>query len=92
MSKMKIIDEIADAQVSYIKETLYDSVQWAIDGSELDHEKLHGECQPFTDREYKQVKLRGKSSYSQASKYTMHKMWRDSHEKYDLKQVKKARL
>ncbi len=43
MSKMKIIDEIADAQVSYIKETLYDSVQWAIDGSELDHEKLNGD-------------------------------------------------
>ena len=40
----------------------------------------------------KQVKLRGKSSYSQVSKYTMHKMWRDSHGKYDLKQVKKARL
>ena len=54
--------------------------------------KVHGECQPFTDREYKQVKLRGKSSYSQVSKYTMHKMWRDSHEKYDLKQVKKAIL
>tara|TARA_R100000951_G_scaffold104777_1_gene98152 strand:- start:156 stop:359 length:204 start_codon:yes stop_codon:yes gene_type:complete len=43
MSKMKIIDEIADAQVSYIKETLYDSVQWAIDGSELDQEKLAGD-------------------------------------------------
>ena len=43
MSKMKIIDEIADAQVSYIKETLYDSVQWAIDGSELDHNKLEGD-------------------------------------------------
>ena len=43
MSKMKIIDEIADAQVSYIKETLYDSVQWAIDGSELDHDKLEGD-------------------------------------------------
>ena len=40
----------------------------------------------------KQVKLRGKTSYSQSSKYTMHKMWRDSHEKYDLKQVKKAIL
>ena len=23
--------------------------------------KVHGECQPFTDREYKQVKLKGKS-------------------------------
>jgi len=50
--------------------------------------KVHGECQPFTDREYKQVKLRGKSSYSQVSKYTMHKMWRDNTQKYDLKQLK----
>ena len=23
--------------------------------------KVHGECQPFTDREYKQVKIRGKN-------------------------------
>ncbi len=43
MSKMKIIDEIADVQVTYIKETLYDSVHWAIDGSELHHEKLNGD-------------------------------------------------
>ena len=43
MSKMKIVDEIADTQVTYIKEALYVSVQWAIDGSELDHDKLNGE-------------------------------------------------
>ncbi len=34
MSKMKIIDEIADAQVSHIKETLYEAVNWAMDGVE----------------------------------------------------------
>lgn len=50
--------------------------------------KAHGECQPFTDREYKQVKLRGKTSYTQSSKYTMHKMWRENTQKYDLKQLK----
>ena len=50
--------------------------------------KVHGECQPFTDREYKQVQIRGKSSYNQVSKYTMHKMWRDTTQKYDLKQLK----
>lgn len=50
--------------------------------------KVHGECQPFTDREYKQVKLRGKTSYTQSSKYTMHKMWRENTQKYDLKQLK----
>ena len=43
MSKMKIIDEIADAQVSYIKETLYDSIQWGIDGTELDVKGLEGD-------------------------------------------------
>jgi len=32
MSKMKIIDGIADAQVSYIKEALYDSIQWGMSG------------------------------------------------------------
>lgn len=40
---MKIIDEIADAQVSYIKETLYDSIQWGIDGTELDVKGLEGD-------------------------------------------------
>ncbi len=83
---MKIIDEIADAQVAYIKETLYDSVQRAFQHYELN--KVHGECQPFTDREYKQVQIRGKSSYNQVSKYTMHKMWRDNTQKYDLNQLK----
>ena len=40
---MKIIDEIADAQVSYIKETLYESIQWGIDGTELDVKGLEGD-------------------------------------------------
>jgi len=43
MSKMKVIDEIADAQVSYIKETLYESIQWGIDGTELDVKGLEGD-------------------------------------------------
>ena len=43
MSKMKTIDEIADAQVSYIKETLYESIQWGIDGTELDVKGLEGD-------------------------------------------------
>ena len=37
MSKMKLIDELADAQVAYIKETLQDSIGWALDGTELDN-------------------------------------------------------
>jgi len=50
--------------------------------------KVHGECKPFTNSEYKQVQIQGKSSYNQVSKYTMHKMWRDTTQKYDLKQLK----
>lgn len=54
--------------------------------------KVHGECQPFTDREYKKVKLYGKSSYSKCKKFTHNAMWRGNNEKFDLKQIKKARL
>ena len=39
---MKIIDEVADAQVSYIKEALYDSVEWAMSSVE-EFEKLEGD-------------------------------------------------
>ena len=35
MSKMKLIDELADAQVAYVRETLQDSIGWAIDGTDL---------------------------------------------------------
>ena len=37
MSKMKLIDELADAQVAYIRETLQDSIGWAIDGTDFDN-------------------------------------------------------
>ena len=42
MSKMKIIDEVADAQVSYIKETLYESVEWAMSGID-EFKELNGD-------------------------------------------------
>ena len=50
--------------------------------------RIHGECSGLTDNEWKSVKIRSKSSYNQISKYTMHKMWRDTTQKYDLKQLK----
>ena len=50
--------------------------------------KVHGECSGLTNREWNNVKTRCKSSYTQSSKYTMHKMWRDTTQKYDLKQLK----
>ena len=42
MGKMKIIDEIADAQAHHIKETLYESVEWGMDGVE-EFENLNSE-------------------------------------------------
>lgn len=39
---MKLIDEVADAQVSYIKETLYDSIEWAMSSVE-EFENLEGD-------------------------------------------------
>ena len=43
MSKMKIMEEVADVQVAYIIETLYDSIAWAMDGIE-EFEKLDNEA------------------------------------------------
>jgi len=43
MSKMKIMEEVADVQVTYIIETLYDSIAWAMDGIE-EFEKLDDEA------------------------------------------------
>ena len=34
---MKLVDELADAQVAYIRETLQDSIGWAIDGTDFDN-------------------------------------------------------
>ena len=34
---MKLIDELADAQVCYINEVLQDSIGWAVDGTEFDN-------------------------------------------------------
>jgi hypothetical protein len=55
MSKMKIMEEIADVQVSSIIEILYESIGWAMDGVEefdkLDSEAynaVHGAIQTLT--------------------------------------------
>lgn len=55
MSKMKIMEEIADVQVSSIIEILYESISWAMDGVEefdkLDsdaYNEVHGAIQTLT--------------------------------------------
>ena len=50
--------------------------------------KVHGKCQPFTDREYKQVKIYQKSNYSKRKKHVYTSYWREYTQKYDVKQLK----
>lgn len=54
--------------------------------------KIHGECQPINDREYKLLPITGKRSYNQVKKHTNHAYWRGKDEKFDLKQLKKVIL
>ena len=50
--------------------------------------KVHGKCQPFTDREYKQVKIYQKSNYSKRKKHVYTGYWREYTQKYTVNQLK----
>ena len=50
--------------------------------------KVHGKCQPFTDREYKQVKIYQKSNYSKRKKHVYTGYWREYTQKYTVDQLK----
>lgn len=45
-------------------------------------------CRPFTDKEYRKIVVSGKTSYSKARKFTHNKMWRDTHKKFEVEQLK----
>ena len=46
-----------------------------------------GRCSGLTDKEYRQVVHKQKSSFAKARKFTHHAMWRETHEKWDLKLI-----
>ena len=48
------------------------------------HEKL---CGGLTDSEYNKMVIRQKSSFPKAKKFTHSKMWRNTHKKFDVKQL-----
>ena len=48
----------------------------------------HGECGGLTDKEWNSIKHGQKSSFPKARKFTHHKMWRESHQKFDTQQLK----
>ena len=50
--------------------------------------KVHGECRPLTDKEYKQVEIRGKSNYSKRKAHVYTSYWRDYTQKYNINQLK----
>ena len=52
--------------------------------------KVHGECQPMTNSEYKQVPVSGKTTYSKGKSHVYNAYWRGNNEKFDLKQFKKV--
>ena len=52
--------------------------------------KVHGECQPMTNSEYKQVPVSGKTTYSKGKSHVYNAYWRGNDEKFDLKQLKKV--
>ncbi len=56
-----------------------------------EHRRLHsheGLCGGLTDKEYRNVIHKQKSSFSKARKFTHNKMWRDTHTKFELKDLK----
>ncbi len=48
----------------------------------------HGECGGLTDKEWNSIKHGQKSSFPKARKFTHHKMWRESHQKFDTQELK----
>ena len=49
---------------------------------------LNGSCSGLTDAEYNKVVTRQKSSFSKARKFTHNRMWKETHKKFDIKELK----
>jgi len=55
-----------------------------------EHRRKHahdGMCSGLTQSEYNRMTVRQKSTFSKARKFTHNRMWRDTHKKYDTKQL-----
>jgi len=48
---------------------------------------LNGTCSGLTDKEYNKVITSQKSSFSKARKFTHNRMWKETHKKFDVKQL-----
>lgn len=55
-----------------------------------EHRRRHahdGMCSGLTQSEYNRMTVRQKSTFSKARKFTHNRMWRDTHKKFDTKQL-----
>ena len=55
-----------------------------------EHRRKHSNeklCGGLTDSEYNKMVIRQKSSFPKAKKFTHSKMWRNTHKKFDVKQL-----
>ena len=55
-----------------------------------EHRRQHshdGLCSGLTQSEYNRMTVRQKSTFSKARKFTHNRMWRDTHKKFDTKQL-----
>ncbi len=55
------------------------------------HRREHhhdGLCSGLTQSEYNRMTVRQKTSFSKARKFTHNRMWKSTHTKFDLKQLK----
>ena len=56
-----------------------------------EHRRKHahnGMCSGLTQSEYNRMTVRQKTSFSKARKFTHNRMWKSTHTKFDLKQLK----
>ena len=55
-----------------------------------EHRRKHahdGMCSGLTQSEYNRMTVRQKSTFSKARKFTHNRMWRETHKKFDIKQL-----
>jgi len=55
-----------------------------------EHRRKHahdGMCSGLTQSEYNRMTVRQKSTFSKSRKFTHNRMWRDTHKKFDVKQL-----
>ena len=55
-----------------------------------EHRRKHahdGLCSGLTQSEYNRMMVRQKSTFSKARKFTHNRMWRETHKKFDTKQL-----